>query len=357
MGFAALSDIRVIIAFWIGAVSILLAFLLLIEIIWLRTSLLLKSYFRETFETKAQKWLIRRIAGELGEMPTFRRRNLRDFMHLWIHYQEMLRGESTERLNQALLDSGFLPLIRKQLRRGSFEDRLLAVTLLGHHRDVQSLKLIDQLLDSASPLLSMTAAKALARIAPEQAQHKIVQMLIQRRDWVPVRVLLMLKLTDPCLKQALLDTIQREAAQFPPYLLRLVQYLENLPNNQALAVTQKLLANQNQQDSDGDLIAAGLRLICHPAEMETARKFFDDDHWAVQVQIASLISRLGSASDAHHLVKLLDSSQWWVRYRAAKALVNLPYMNHRAIKRLAKTRKDLFARNILQQILAEQDHR
>lgn len=353
MGFAALSDVRVIIAFWIGAISVLLAFLLLIEVIWLRASLLIRTYSREKFEEKAKTWLILRISGEIGEMPKIRHRNLRDFMYLWIRYQELLRGDSTERLNQALLDSGVLPSIRTLLRRGNFEDRLLALTLLGHARDLQSLKPIEKYLEASSPLLSMAAAKALARIAPEQAKDKIVKMLIQRRDWIPVRVLLILKFSDAQMKQGLLEAIETEIDQSPPYLIRLLRYLENLPHNQPLTITPKLLSRNEETHYDDNLVSAGLRLICHPSELEMARPFFDVDQWTIQVQIASLISRLGSAKDAHHLVKLLESPHWWVRYRAAKALINLPYFNRRSIKRLAKTRKDLFARNMLQQILAE----
>lgn len=354
MGFAALSDFRVIIAFWIGAISVLLSILLLIEVIWLRASLILRSYSREKFEVKAKKWLILRISGELEEAPKIRHRNLRDFMYLWIRYQELLRGDSTERLNQALLDSGVLPAIRNLMRRGNFEDRLLAVTLLGHARDLQSLKPIQKCLEVASPLLSMAAAKALARISPELAKDKIVKMLIQRRDWIPVRVLLILKFSDSRMIQGLQEAIEKEIDHSPPYLIRLLRYLENLPCNNPLTITQKLLSGNQETHYDDNLISAGLRLICHPSELEMVRHFYDVDQWTIQVQVASLISRLGSAKDAHHLVKLLDSPYWWVRYRAAKALINMPYLNRRSIKRLAKTRKDLFARNMLQQILAEE---
>jgi hypothetical protein len=61
--------------------------------------------------------------------------------------------------------------------------------------------------------------------------------------------------------------------------------------------------------------------------------------------------------DAHYLLSLLNSGQWWVRYRAAQALVELPFINHRAVKRLIESRTDAFARDILLHIVADKVHR
>jgi uncharacterized protein (DUF2336 family) len=57
--------------------------------------------------------------------------------------------------------------------------------------------------------------------------------------------------------------------------------------------------------------------------------------------------------DLPALEPLLADAQWWVRYRAAQALVASPYLGPNAIRRIAGRQEDPFACDILQQALAE----
>ena len=87
------------------------------------------------------------------------------------------------------------------------------------------------------------------------------------------------------------------------------------------------------------------------------RRRFGNEHWAVQVQIAAILGRMGSPQDTHYLLSLLNSEHWWVRYRAAQALVAQPFINRRTVKRLIKSRSDAFARDMLLHIIAEKARR
>lgn len=353
MGFAALSDIRVIIAFWIGAVSTLVAAVMLLEVLRMRSMLMLRERRSRQFKKNARHWLIRYIAGEELELPKIARRDLPDFLYLWIQFQEVIYGDSKLILNQAFLRLGIVSRVRKLLRSGSFEEQVIAATALGHLGDKQSWEYLRVLLKKASPLLSITAARALVMIDPDRACDIVIPLIIQHRDWMPARLALMLKQADPSFQQAFLAQLEREAEQLPPYLLRLLRLLDTVPTNRPLSFVEKFLTSSD----DDDLVAACLRLVRHPSELELVRGRFNDSRWSVQVQIAAVLAGMGSPEDAHYLLSLLDSEHWWVRYRAAQSLLALPFINRRAVKRLIESRSDVYARDMLQQILAEQVRR
>ena len=353
MGYAALSDTRVVIAFWIGAISTLLAAICLLEVIWMRIALVLKERHSHRYVNTAKLWIIQVIAGEAVEAPKIAKRDLPDFLYIWIHYQEILRGDSKTLLNQAIHRFKLEPRIRKLLVKGSFEEQLIAATALGHLGDVQSWDNLVKLLRKPSPLLSITAARALVTIDSAKACNIILPLMIEHRDWMPARLAIILKQADPFFREAFLTYLESSAQQQQPYLLRLMRLLDFAQLNQPLSLVRHYLMT----GSDPDLVAACLRLVCHPSELDLVRSRFGDEHWSVQVQIAGVLGLMGTSQDAHYLLSLLNSRFWWVRYRAAQALVSMPFMNRQAIKRLSKSRSDIFARDMLLQMIAEKVHR
>lgn len=351
--FAALSDIRIVVAFWIGVVSTLLAVIILLQVLLMRIALTFRERRSSRYREVAKNWLIRFIAGEAMDAPKMARCDLPDFLYQWIHFQEMLTGDSKVQLKQALSGFSLESRVHKLLRNGNFEEQLIAATALGHLGDKQAWGQLLALLNKPSPLLSMTAARALVLIDPDKARDIVLPLIIKHRDWMPIRSALMLKQADPQFQKAYLTLLDCDAQQPPPYLLRLMRLLSPEQINQPLSFVREYLMNSD----DPNLIAACLRLVCHPSELELVRGQFDNEHWTVQVQIAAVLARIGAPKDVHYLLSLLNSGQWWVRYRAARALIELPFINRRAIKRLIDSRSDVFARDILLQIVAEKVRR
>ena len=350
MGFAALSDTRVVVAFWIGSISTLLAVIMLLEVLRMRMFLMFRQHRSRLFREAAQDWLIRHIAGEKPDTLKVAAPDMPDFLILWIHFQDILRGDCKLRLNQALQDSSLEAKIRKLLRKGVFKDRLIAATALGHLGDRLAWDHLLILLNNSSPLLSITAVRALVMIDSGKTFDVVMPLIVQHRDLMPTLLALILKQADPLFQQSFLSHLEREAQQSPPHLLRLMRLLAAIQLNHPLPFVRKLLMTSD----DPNLIAASMRLVCHPSEQELVRGRFGDQHWPVQVQIAAVLGRMGMPQDARHLLSLLNSGQWLVRYRAAQALVELPFINRRAVRRLIESRSDAFARDMLQLIVAEQ---
>jgi HEAT repeat protein len=73
------------------------------------------------------------------------------------------------------------------------------------------------------------------------------------------------------------------------------------------------------------------------------------------VQAASALGRIGADEDRALLIKMTGDSNWWVRYRAAQALANMPSVGISELKALAQNATDRFAANILAQVIAERE--
>ena len=60
-----------------------------------------------------------------------------------------------------------------------------------------------------------------------------------------------------------------------------------------------------------------------------------------------------SAEDCALLLGLMADSNWWVRYRAAQALLGMPRMGADDVVQLSRTVGDRYARDMLDHVLAE----
>ena len=196
----------------------------------------------------------------------------------------------------------------------------------------------------------MAALRALVAIDAERAAVIAMPLIAKQRDWVPVLLALMLRQATPYLQQALLLYAEQQVLESPQHLLYMLRLLALLPQNKPLPLVGKLSPHS---ELEPEMLSVCLRLVSHPAELTWVRTCFGDRRSNVQVQIAGILARMGTPQDAHYLLSLLNSEYWWVRYRAAQALLQQPFMNGQAMRRLIKSRTDVFARDMLMHIVAE----
>jgi hypothetical protein len=62
---------------------------------------------------------------------------------------------------------------------------------------------------------------------------------------------------------------------------------------------------------------------------------------------------MGRRADQEKLAPLLADPQWWVRYRAAQAIVGLSPRDDQRLRDIQSTLSDRYARDILTQAIAE----
>lgn len=349
MDYAAISDPLVKFAFWTGVVSLLLTGLLGFQVILMRVSMAVDKRRAKVFEHTWQPLMIEVMAGETPPIPRLLRHQRMRFLMLWVHYHESLRGKVKNTINELFLQVHVQSYVNDLLAKGDLDEKLVAVTVQGHLRDRAHWSELTTLLASESPVLSITAARALIMIDPIQAGAPVIAAIIARRDWPNSRLANLLRESSPEFIQAFIHQLDLAAIEKSPVLPRLIRLFETLQHNFMPDSLKNIIATSN----DPQLVPMCLRLIKDPNDLELVRGRLQDPNWQVQVQAATVIGRIGSQQDVRPLTELLSSKEWWVRYRAAKAILALPFMQDDDFKTLLAELTDPYARDIFLQVLAE----
>jgi hypothetical protein len=349
LDFVALSDPKIRLAFWIGAISILLTIILLVEIIRIRISLRAKKNRQNHFLKLWQPILIKTIAGETPKLPVLEAKDMTDFLMLWLRFYKTLRGEARSNLNLLLRQLPVKKQISNMLKGKKTDERLIALNTVGYLGDKDAWDELVAILDDPEHAISVTAAYSLIRIDAEKAISQVIPMIVRRRDWPVNRTALMLKEAGAAFVEAFIVTVEQAEKHNQPYLLRLMRILDVLQLNRPLVFLRHILENSQ----DAELVTAALKLVRSPSDLDLVRMRVSDTNWAVQVQVASILGRLGASEDVARLIFLIGAKDWWVRYRAAKSLVSLPFVSNQQIESIKQSMTDAFGRDILAHTLAE----
>lgn len=284
----------------------------------------------------------------LGEsLPALRPRDVTNFMILWNQIQEAIIGEGKARVNDVACRAGIDAIARRDLLSRSLQKQLLAVSTLGHLRDRQSWSALVALTAGADGLLSLAAARALMRIDVTEALPVILPLAAEREDWSRNYVLGMLAefgadiVSRPLTKAAL--QIDPDRAH------RLIRYFGVAHVADVIPVVRAIMG----KTTNVECLSACLRVFADVDHLEVVREYLDHPSWPVRVQAVNVLGRLGSISDFELLQPLLSDREWWVRYRAAKAICALPGVGMDMIRMLSRRHVDPFARDMLTHVLAE----
>ena len=280
-------------------------------------------------------------------LPALRRSDVTSLLILWNQLQEAVVGEIKERLNEVGRRAGIEAIARRRLTSRSLQQRLLAVSTLGHLRDRESWSALAGLTASADGLLSLAAARALTRIDAVEALPVILPLAADREDWSRNYVLGMLSelgadvVSKPLTEAAL--NVDPDRAH------RLIRYFSVAHVADAIPVVRAIIA----KTTNVDCLSACLRVFADVDDLDLVREYLHHPSWPVRVQAVNVLGRLGSISDFGRLQPLLSDPEWWVRYRTAKAVCSLPGVEMDAIRQLSRRHVDPFARDMLAHVLAE----
>ena len=343
-----LTDPYLTIALWTGIGAFALTFVLAVQIVVLRV-------FRrraERHERKAVKiWqpILNAVTAEVppATLPSLNEREYIIFLRLWIHLRASFRGAAAVALNDLGYRVGGDAIAEKLLSQGTRSEQLLAMLVLGYlgDRKAWSALMLQVHLDELDSTSSWYAAWALVHIDAVSALPHLIATIIERDDWPLSQVVTLLQEVREICAPLLIDAMPPLGSAHLPRALRIAEALRvTLP----LPLHEKLL-----RDSSTEVIVAGLRFVDNLEFMEQIRMLATHADWRVRVHVAKAVGRIGVGADIDLLKRLLTDTQWWVRYRAAQALVSLPAFAGHEVSDLANEAKNHFASDMLRQVLAE----
>ncbi len=283
-------------------------------------------------------------------LPRLHRRDYRRFIGLWLAMQESLADEAHERLNHVARRLGAHRIAQRSLQRKSVPQRLAALIFLGHLKDRASWLTLAAMLHDASPVISVVAARSLMQTNPAKAAPLVFAELLRREDWPVERLGLVFRHTlSPELANLhltpLLDDCDDETA------IRLLPYVRYLHHEARDALLFALLSRSRSDR----LTSRVLRQVENSGCLEQVRRYTAYPRWHVRMQAVAALGRIGTREeDLAILTERLGDEQWWVRYRAAQALVRLLGQSPNELRALQERHADPYARQMLAQVMREE---
>ncbi len=341
------SDIYLLVALWTGVAAMALTVLVGLQIVWLRLAMRRLQRREQALTLKWRPLLNAAIAGEeLGNLPELAPRDRVLFIKLWLHLQQAVRGEASEGLNAVARRLGCDEGMRSLLVRGNRAERLLATLALGHMRDRESWAPLARAAHAADSASSVHALWALVQIDPARSAQEMAPLLLRRDDWPLSQLANILQNSRGEWQMVLALALLRVAPEELPQALRLVAALRiDLPQAQL----KGYLAS-----GQAEVVLAALRLARTPAVLDQVRAHLGSSDWRIRLQAVHALGELGERSDVARLRALLSDPEWWVRYRAAQALLSLPFLSEAELAELRNS-GDRYAADMLAQVAAERE--
>lgn len=291
----------------------------------------------------------RTIEGlENPTLPAIARRDQAVVLGLWIHYFQYLRGKARINLRRLAYDIGLDHISSVLLHHRNMAQRALAVVALGNMNAPEAWDEMVRLSNDDSPMLSLLAGRAMLRINPEWAVPLLLAQLSHRDDWPMTRIGGIFEEAPA----AVVVPHLREALRWvsPTGTPRILSLLRLIHVEESWLLLEPLLAPHQSPN----LLAAALRATNEPRARASVLLLAAHEDWVVRAQAASTLGRIGQVGDEKLLKEMLGDPAWWVRYRAACALRNLPFVTRASLEALMNDENtDHFARDILRQALAE----
>ncbi|MCK7592303.1 HEAT repeat domain-containing protein [Pseudomarimonas salicorniae] len=290
---------------------------------------------------------IRAIEGVAQTPPALPRRHPDLVLMLWLFYAESTRGDSIDRLRAVGREMGFSTYATRLLRRRRLGSTLLAAATLGWLGDASAWGALDALASRGGTRVSLLALRAMSHIDPQRATERLFALLPERRDWPDARLQALLQeLPARPAGAALLQALARCSEGEAPRLLHLVDVLR--PPGTWSAIRPML-----DHDQGVDTLASALRVVDDPRAVQVVRGLAAHSHWVVRAKAATALGRIGGSEDRGLLMEMLRDPVWWVRYRAGQSLIRLPGIDAATLEPVLDTLQDPYARDMLQQLLAE----
>lgn len=341
------SDPYIVFAFRAGIAAVSLTLLLVLVIVLLRLQLR-TSLRREKAFIALWRPLLLAVASDAPHdaVPLLPRRDHLFFLKLWNYLQESLRGPANERLNQLARSLKCDAAARHFLRKGKRAERLLAILTLGHLRDQASWDDLAAQAGASDSLASIHAARALTRIDPLQATEHLLPLLLQRSDWDVNQIAGFLGEARQAFWLRLATNLVSVKEKHWPRALQLADALHlELPLQSMLFILRHC--------QSAEALVAALHMATGLPLLPVVRSYVRHPDWRVRMEVARFLSSFGDNDDIALLQLLLEDTQWWVRYQAARSLASMPFFGPEQLQLLRAGTRDTLSMAMLDHVLAE----
>ncbi len=242
------------------------------------------------------------------------------FVNYLLRFMRRLSGEERDKIRE--IAAPYLPRILRRLGRRGPERRARAVQTLGELGLAEHADRIVEMLDDPSPLVAMTAARALAAKEHPEYTEAIIARLHRFSNWRPSFLSAVLAAIGPSAAPALHRAFgdPRARASVRAIAAAALGQLNDFSSAEiAIAVLR--------DTADRDLTASTLRLLGRVGRAEDVpivRSMLSSQDDVIRGAAAGALGRLGGVSDVELLERATrDDPSQWVAITAARGLREL----------------------------------
>lgn len=246
-------------------------------------------------------------------------------LRAWHDIRARLRGESTEGLRRFAQVYGVEGTAQQLLRSRSLYKKLLAIESLGYLRCTEEIPILERMMKSKNPYISLAAAWALVRIDKMKYTAQILTEMAQRMDWSVNQARLMLYDMERENVRVAAETILETA--LPEEQARLLNVCNVVyPYLMADVVYARLTQTNSWATIPSIVLVQYLKTFRRSRAVPIVQKCLSNTAPSVRAAAAEALGRFGGREEIPLLEAVLDDDEWVVRSTAAKALCELPML-------------------------------
>lgn len=341
------TDPIVHLAFWAGIGSLVLTFFMVSSILGMRGLFLRSEGRRREFMELWRPVFVEALFQQPRSCPRLRDDERLYFLYLFNHYHSLMKGENRERLNRLADLAGVREYVRGLLTRGNMPRRIIASCALGFMMDGEA---FGALLDGAydeNTILSQASATAAMKIDPIRAVPVLLPPLLLRGDWPASDIDTLLSVAgkeavSPVLRDMVTGIKEQHAA-------KLIRLLGSADWDTASHCTGFWLERARKDET----ISACLQMLNDAHYLPLVRSYTKHPTWYLRLQAVATLGRIGHRDDVKVIARMLTDKEWWVRYRAASVLAEMPFLSDGDVAAIRDAQTDQYARDIMEHVMAE----
>lgn len=247
-------------------------------------------------------------------------------------YLKNIRGKEGEKLQELMEATGLTDYFLKKIRQGRLKERVRAARVLGILGDTRALPDLKALLSSPDSQVAFIAAQALSYLGDRNMLIPVIRTILSRTPTTFEGATGLTVRFGPEISPHVLDLIARwkantldleEVFGVPPFqslslLLDILGHHQYLPG---MDLYQSLL----QEDEHPEILIHLFKLLKkleYPVKVDL-KPFLQHSDWVIRSQASRLVGSIQDNCYQKELTGLLADENWWVRYHAGRALLEL----------------------------------
>ncbi len=337
------------IAHWLAWSTLALVGLIVLSLLVLRWRAWRNEPQKAAFQARWRPVLMRCLMGEdlPAPWPALAPRECRPFLQLWLRCQLSVKGPGKNRLAQLGIAMDLQTMARTQIRSNHYAERMTGMLALGFLQDTSATPLLLQRLADGRNHTVIFASRALLEIDGDAHALAVTQALVAEptldlslvsvllkpwRQQLGTALISISPQTAPAGVTAVADLATRHTLNW----LRLARALR-------LPLPHKVLAPLLEQSQDIDTLITAIRLSQGEHGTDAVSVHARHKDWRVRAQVANALGFIGSARELPLLASMTCDAQWWVRHRAAQALLRIPHQSVAQVMAIVTGTQDRYA--------------